>query len=57
MDVLFEGAVTTILEVLFSLGPVSLFLAALIFMDSYKLVPLRTVLMTLLAGEIGRAHV
>ena len=53
MDVLFEGAVTTILEVLFSLGPVSLFLAALIFMDSYKLVPLRTVLMTLLAGALA----
>jgi len=45
--------VTTILEVVFSLAPVSLFLAALIFMDSYKLVPLRTVLMTLLAGALA----
>ena len=44
---------TTILEAVFSLGPVSLFLAALIFMDSYKLVPFRTVLMTLLAGAVA----
>jgi RsiW-degrading membrane proteinase PrsW (M82 family) len=42
--------VTTILEVLFSLGPVSFFLAGLIFLDSYKLVPLRTVLLAIFVG-------
>jgi RsiW-degrading membrane proteinase PrsW (M82 family) len=45
--------VTTLLEYALSLGPVSLFLVALIFMDSYRLVPLRTILLTLLAGVVA----
>ena len=41
-----------ILNVLVSLSPVFLFLAALIFLDSYKLVKLRDVIFTLLIGCI-----
>jgi len=39
-------------KILASLLPVFLFLAALVFLDSYKLVKLRLILLTLLAGAI-----
>lgn len=44
---------TTLLEFALSLGPVSLFLVALIVMDSYRLVPVRTILSTMLAGVLA----
>ncbi|MGH7599905.1 MAG: PrsW family intramembrane metalloprotease [bacterium] len=39
-------------KILVSLLPVFLFLAALVFLDSYKLVKLRSILLTLLAGAV-----
>jgi len=41
-----------VVKILVSLLPVFLFLAALVFLDSYKLVKLRSILLTLLAGAI-----
>ncbi|MCI0696666.1 PrsW family intramembrane metalloprotease [candidate division KSB1 bacterium] len=41
-----------LVKILVSLLPVFLFLAALVFLDSYKLVKLRSILLTLLAGAI-----
>jgi RsiW-degrading membrane proteinase PrsW (M82 family) len=44
-----------LVKIFVSLLPVFLFLAALVFLDSYKLVKLRAILLTLLAGAIVAA--
>jgi RsiW-degrading membrane proteinase PrsW (M82 family) len=50
VDVLVEGAVTDLFRLALGLLPVSCFLAVLVFMDSYKLLPLRKVLQTVVVG-------
>jgi RsiW-degrading membrane proteinase PrsW (M82 family) len=50
MDVLLQDHVTTVLAVAVSVLPVFLFLAALVLIDSYKLVALRAILLSVAAG-------
>jgi RsiW-degrading membrane proteinase PrsW (M82 family) len=50
MDVLVQDHVTTVLGVAVSVLPVFLFLAALVLIDSYKLVALRAILLSVSAG-------
>jgi RsiW-degrading membrane proteinase PrsW (M82 family) len=50
MDVLVQDHVTTILAVAVGILPVFLFLGALVLLDSYKLVTLRAVLLSVTAG-------
>ena len=53
MDVLVQDHVTTVLGVAVSVLPVFLFLAALVLIDSYKLVALRAILLSVAAGVVA----
>jgi RsiW-degrading membrane proteinase PrsW (M82 family) len=53
MDVLVQDHVTVVLAVAVSVLPVFLFLGALVLIDSYKLVALRAILISVLAGAIA----
>jgi RsiW-degrading membrane proteinase PrsW (M82 family) len=52
MDVLSEGAVNDFVGLVLGLLPVTAFLVLLVFMDSYKLLPLRDVVVTVVVGSL-----
>src|SRR5262249_51538872 len=53
LDVLVQDHVTIALAVVTSVLPVFLFLGALVLIDSYKLVPLRAILLSVAAGVVA----
>jgi protease PrsW len=53
VDVLVQDHVTTLLAALLGVVPVLLFLGALVLIDSYKLVSLRAILLSVLAGIVA----
>jgi RsiW-degrading membrane proteinase PrsW (M82 family) len=53
VDVLVQDHVTTVLAVAVSVLPVFLFLASLVLIDSYKLVALRAILLSVAAGVVA----